>query len=54
MRKSEKQQRTVQEHNAKVIAHEYPKQVREEPVLESEGRKPIIKLKKKRTFVKPE
>ena len=52
MSKSEKQQRTVQE--SKVIVHEYPKQAREEPVFESEGRKPIIQIKKKRTFVKPE
>ena len=51
MSESEKQRRAGQEH--KVIAHEYPKQAREEPVLKSEDRKPVIQIKKKRTFVKP-
>ena len=52
MSKSEKQQRTVQER--KVIAHEYPKQASEGPISKPEGRKPVIRIKKKRTFVKPE
>jgi hypothetical protein len=52
MSESEKQQRAIQE--SKVIAHEYPKQAHEEPVSKPENRKPIIQIKKKRTFVKPE